>query len=126
MGPVRRPRDFVAWACGIARLEVLSFSRRSDRSGVSLSNETLEMLADSQSSAVDIDGARDQALRKCLAEAAPKTAQLIEQCYGQDAKHRAVAERLGINAASLYMRLHRVRRMLMQCIERRLATESTP
>jgi RNA polymerase sigma-70 factor (ECF subfamily) len=116
-------RDFVSWACGIAHFEALAFLRRADRKAISLSNETLELVAQTKIAGADLDVDRDAALRKCLEGLPDKQRSLIDECYGQEVKHRVVAERMGISPANLYMRLHRVRQLLLRCIERRLAME---
>ena len=64
------------------------------------------------------------ALGECLAKLRAKDRKLIEQRYAPGEKGKHVAERMGRPANSVYQSLGRIRKILMECIQRRLAAET--
>ena len=71
--------NFVAWACGIARLKVLENFRQKKRTNV-LSEAAIIALAD-ESPASDLTGLREEALSRCLEKLAPKSRELLWRRY---------------------------------------------
>jgi RNA polymerase sigma-70 factor, ECF subfamily len=116
-------RDFVAWACGIAHNEVRNFLRHSDRRRVSLTDGMLDLIANTRLVMEENGEERLQALRSCLESLPRGQSRLIEARYEGGEAASIVAKRLGLTKTNLYVRLHRIRRALVECIERRLATE---
>ncbi|QEF98917.1 RNA polymerase sigma factor CarQ [Stieleria maiorica] len=106
---------FVPWARGIALNEVRNFLRRSERKNVHLSDTVISMLAEQVEEEPDVD--RVEALEHCLEVLEDRQRDLLEKCYLESVGARSVAETLGISADAIYMRLHRIRRSLIQCIE---------
>ena len=64
------------------------------------------------------------ALDDCLDELPEQQRRLILERYGPGGSLREIAESLGRSPASLAVSLHRVRRVLMECVERKLADGS--
>jgi RNA polymerase sigma-70 factor (ECF subfamily) len=118
-------RDFVRWACGIAHNLVRNLRRRSDRLNVNLTDEVLELLSHDRLAAEPNADDRLTALRHCLKSLPKRQAKLIERCYTGTKSVRQVAEQLSIAPAAMYMQLHRIRKALLECIERRLITEKS-
>lgn len=116
-------KDFVSWACGIAHFEVLNFLRHSDRRRVSMTDQMLDLVGSAKLARDHADDQRLQALRHCLKSLPRGQSRLIQSHYEKQESSSTVAQTLGISTANLYMRLHRIRRALVECIERRLATE---
>lgn len=112
-------RPFLPWARGIAHHEIRNLLRRSERRNVHLSEPIVEMLA----AEFDDEGAaeRTEALSACLEQLKPKQRHLLEQCYLGPHGINAVAEAMNSTAAAVYMRLHRMRKILVECINRRMA-----
>lgn len=115
-------RDFVRWACGIAHNEVRNFLRRSRRE-IALSEPLMEELAEARLETEATSDRREKALSVCLQSLEEKQRELLERCYSGTQPANSIAERLGISSAALYMKLHRIRRKLLQCIERRLSSD---
>jgi RNA polymerase sigma-70 factor (ECF subfamily) len=117
-------RDFVAWACGIAHLEVRNFLRKQrDRGRVFLSEDVLAEVALVRLDLHDVLEARRQALQHCLDRLEPANRHLLERCYAGQDSIKTIAESLGQRPNALYMVLKRLRRALFDCVNRTLAAE---
>ena len=113
--------EFVTWACGIAHNLVRNFLRGSSRSRVTFTDRVLDLICNDSLEADRFRDDRMGALRTCI-ESLPKSEiELVEQCYTGLETIRAIAEQIQIAPSALYKRLHRIRRTLMDCVERRLA-----
>lgn len=120
-GQYEPARGFLPWARGIALNEVRNFLRRSDRKNVYLSETMIEVLAE------DLEGEelepRSEALSYCMERLKLAQRNLLEQCYLGTSGIDAVAISIGSTPAAVYMRLHRIRKALIECIERRMSSE---
>ena len=114
-------RPFLPWARGIALNEIRNFLRRSERKNVHLSEPIIATLAEE----LDDDHMQDRtrALSKCLDSLEIDQRNLIEQCYLGAGSVNAVASTLHSSTAAIYMRLYRIRKILVKCINRRLASD---
>ena len=112
---------FLPWARGIALNEIRNLLRRSERRNVYLSEPIIEMLADELNEDPDED--RVDALSVCLGRLEERQRNLLERCYLGSSGVKAVAASMDSSAASIYMRLHRMRKFLVECINKRLASE---
>lgn len=116
-------REFDRWACGIAHNEVRNYIRRAGRGSVSLTDAMLDTLGESLLAAKPRPDDRLDALEQCLQELSVGNQELVERCYRRDEKPIELAKQLGLAPATLYMKLHRIRRALVECVERRRAAE---
>jgi len=109
---------FVPWARGIALNEIRNFLRRSERKNVHLSDSLVSVLA----SDVEKEPADDRltALQGCLGKLEDQQKVLLEQCYLESLGAKEIAGTLGVSVDAIYMRIHRIRRVLEQCIEKQL------
>lgn len=114
-------RPFLPWARGIALNELRNLLRRSERRNVHLSEPVINMLAEDYDD--DLSQDRLDALSYCLEKLAAKQRHLLEQCYLGSGGVQAVASSINVTTAALYMWLHRIRKFLVECINRRLASE---
>ena len=113
--------NFLAWCRAIARLEVFRFRRGRHRGLKLLDDDVIDQLAeriDEQPS--DYDRRRD-ALSECMCKLREQDQELIRRRYAAGASGDDVAAQLGRPANSVYQSLGRVRRVLLECIRRRLA-----
>jgi RNA polymerase sigma-70 factor, ECF subfamily len=113
-------RDFLAWACGIARRKVLEAGRRAGRQWQPLSEEVLEALAASQPEVTDVDQ-RLGLLADCVQSLAPQSRRVVELCYQQSHKPAEIARVMDWSVESIYVALSRARAALRECVERKLA-----
>jgi len=109
---------FVPWARGIALNEIRNFLRRSERKNVHLSDSLISVLASDVEKEPDAD--RVSALRNCLGELEGQQRDLLEQCYLESLGAKEVAMSRGVSVDAVYMRVHRIRRTLVRCIEKQI------
>src|SRR5438067_10919086 len=117
-------RDFIRWACGMARFEVRNFRRKhADKGRVYLSDDVLSEVAQARLDLHDVLEARRQALRFCLERLKRQKRELLERCYGGRETIKTIAAELGQPPNVLYMTLKRLRRALFDCINLTLASQ---
>ncbi len=113
--------DFVAWACRIARFEVLKLREKKGRQERLFSSEFIEALAAEAENTLNQVDARREALAGCLQKLAERDRQLLMDRYRPGATTRSVAEALGRSVQGTRKSLHRIRTTLLECIQRTLA-----
>jgi RNA polymerase sigma-70 factor, ECF subfamily len=118
--------NFLAWACTIARFEVLKQHRSRARDRHVFSDELLALLADEGAREAELRERERRALATCVERLEPRQRELIERCYSGGAKIQTVAESLGRSATGLYKALDRIRQALLDCIQSRLSQEALP
>ncbi len=112
--------NFLAWARTIARFEVFRFRRRSFHRLQLLDEDVLQLLAQQiEEDSLELELQRD-ALRDCLTRLRDEDRDLIQRRYAPGGSGEAVAESLGRPANSVYQSLGRIRRVLLECVRRRL------
>ena len=113
-------RPFVNWALGYARMHVRRFFRTMERRG-RLSEKAAEALLIAAEQTPVEDEQRDAALRACLAEMPESGRRLIEGYYFEELTVASLGARSGKSAEAVYKSLQRLRRSLLDCMNRRLA-----
>jgi RNA polymerase sigma-70 factor, ECF subfamily len=117
-------RPFRAWAFGVARLEVLKWRQSKGRSREFLSEDTLQLIAQSaeeQSEEIDLRG---EFLRDCVKSLKGPWYRVLRMKYYQEKSIREIAEAIGSTCAAVEMVLVRARRALRACIEGKLQQET--
>jgi RNA polymerase sigma-70 factor (ECF subfamily) len=114
--------NFIAWCRAIARLEVFRFRRSRHHRVHLLGDDVVELLASDmeEQHVSDLDQRRG-ALTECLGRLRPADRDLIQRRYAPGATGDEVAHQLGRPANSVYQSIGRVRRVLLECIRRRMA-----
>lgn len=116
--------NFRAWACAIARFEVIAHRRKLLRQGVSMLDEELaEQLADHCETDPEEADERLIALECCLERLGDKERNLIEHRYASHASLSEYAAQCQRPVGSLRVTLFRIRAALKKCINSHLATE---
>ena len=118
-------KDFVAWACGIARNKVLTFNQQSVRRLV-ISSELVEQLTD----AVRLESAaleqQHEALQDCLSRLNEMDRQLLRLRYTPDLSVKVVSAETGRSVDAIYKSLQRIYARLNECVSRKLLLKGTP
>jgi RNA polymerase sigma-70 factor (ECF subfamily) len=114
--------NFFSWACQTAYYLVLNYRRRKDRRLLIFDEDVLEKLADVPVDEERLLEVRRAALYDCLNKLSLKDRQLFESRYTSTMKGKEIADRLGRPADSIYRSLSRIRRALMECLRRTLAS----
>lgn len=116
-------RDFFAWASSFAFYEAKNFQRAAARSKLHFDDELLERMAEERVADLDRREARLAAMDRCLEELDDSGRELVREFYLNNTQVAALAERLGRAPQTLYNRLNGLRRLLADCMKRRLAQE---
>ncbi|QDT00798.1 sigma-70 family RNA polymerase sigma factor [Adhaeretor mobilis] len=116
--------DFVKWASVIAHNQVRKFRRQGRRRGFQLSDATLDLMAQETTRRADLFEFRREALRHCIEQLPENDQQLVQLCYSDDGGNfKTVAESIGRPVNTVYKALNRIRRVLHECIDRKIAQE---
>jgi RNA polymerase sigma-70 factor (ECF subfamily) len=116
--------NFFAWACKIARLQALNHRKQRGKAALMFNDQLLETLA--------VEAAEDRFapvnslrhLRQCLERLSERDQQLIRKRYEPGMSVARLAENIGRTANSLSKSLGRIRRSLLECIERKRVADS--
>jgi RNA polymerase sigma-70 factor (ECF subfamily) len=111
--------NFFAWACKIARLQALKYRERRGKAALMFNDQLLDTLA--------VEAVEDRFapanslrhLRHCLGRLSERDQQLIQKRYEPGMSVAKLAENIGRTANSLSKTLGRIRRSLLECIERK-------
>ena len=113
-------RKFVAWALGVAKLEIMSARREQARACFGRNAVMAEKVTDAYASLAPELEQRSDALRECLEQVQGRSREALDLRYTQSLRPDEVASRLGMSALAVRVLLSRVRSMLQGCINRRL------
>lgn len=109
-------RPFVNWACGFARIEVRRFLRGAHRRA-KLTEQAMNALILSDS---EDDSERERQLGECRSRLPTEHRHILDGYYVDEEAVEALAERHGKSVDALYKMLQRIRRMLLECMERKM------
>ena len=119
--------NFRSWALGVARYEVLAWRRDKARSREMLAGQVIELLADESERDESRLSHERALLHECLASLTAAHRDLLIAAYEPGARIQEVALRSGRSVGGFYQWLHRVKRMLLECIQKRVqAVFSSP
>ncbi len=113
--------NFFAWAAQIATYEILKFRQRRQREKLRFSDEFVQTVATEVLERSDELELRRKALEQCLQKLRSGDRDLIQKRYQPGERGKNLAEDLGRPANSVYQSLGRIRRTLLECINRTLA-----
>jgi RNA polymerase sigma-70 factor (ECF subfamily) len=117
-------RDFFAWASSFAFYEAKNFQRVSARSRLHFDDELMQRMADERIVDLDQREARLVAVDRCIEELDDAGRELVREFYLNNTEVAALAERLGRAPQTLYNKLNALRRLLADCMKRRMAQEA--
>lgn len=118
--------SFFAWSSRIATYEVLKLRERRGRDKLRFTSEFVEVIAAEAAETGENWEDRRQALAVCLAKLRPRDRELIERRYAPGENGKSVAEDLGRPINAVYQSLGRIRRVLLECVQRQLAAIARP
>ena len=123
-GQFQSGTNFLAWASAIANFEVLKYRSRRTRDRLVFSEEFLATVAAEALDRSEELELRRNALKDCIQKLRQQDRELIEQRYTPGETGKNLAEVVGRPANSVYQSLGRIRRTLLECIQRRAAAEA--
>jgi len=115
-----RDRDFFAWACGIARNKVLSFSQQASHRLIQ-SPELLEKIAQVARSQSQTLEQQYEALHLCLARLSQADRNLMQARYAPGTSLKEIAAESGRSVQGLYKSVQKIRARLFECVMRRIS-----
>jgi RNA polymerase sigma-70 factor, ECF subfamily len=121
-GEFQAGSNFFAWASRVAYYEVLNFMKQQRRSRT-ISEQGLELLASEAIALSEESSARQEALEDCLSRLAAVDRDLLHQRYYHQRPPKQIAAIQSRSADSVYRALSRIHNLLLNCVQRNLATE---
>ena len=118
-----RERPFVPWALGIARNTIAAHYRKASNQKLIFSDPMLDQLSSAllRMDETYIDD-RKEALRKCIKSLRTDSQEIVSKRYLAALSIAQVAEQMEMSVTAVSVRLHRARKSLAECVQRRLAT----
>lgn len=118
--------DFRAWAFGVARYAVLGWLRDRGRDRLVLDEDVITKIAEETTADEPRLERQREALEQCMKRVPADQRDLLMQAYQAESRIQEVAQGSGRSVAGFYQWLHRMRRLLLDCIRRALSQEVTP
>jgi len=113
--------NFAAWACGVARIEVLRFRDRQKPGWIVFDTDFVNIVAGVfRDRGHELDERRI-ALQTCVDKLTERDRDVIRRRYLDGKSIQVVAAELGRSTEALYKVLARIRTALFDCIERSVA-----
>lgn len=117
-------KPFLPWAFTFARHEAFNHARRSGKGRVFFNESFLAQLADAREAGESLSEARRAAMTACLEQLLPQQRDLLQQRYEGVRSVKEIAAEMKVSAASLTMRLQRIRHAVLKCVESALGAEA--
>lgn len=125
-GEFREDSSFRAWAFGVARYAALAWRRDKARDRLLLDENVVTQLAEESPEYEPQLQRQREALEECMEKVTPGQRELLMKAYQPEHLIQNVARDSGRSIPGFYQWLHRVRRMLLDCIRRSLSQNPTP
>jgi RNA polymerase sigma-70 factor (ECF subfamily) len=116
-------RPFLAWALGVAKLQVLGFHRDEARNLVICDSELLDSFTEAWAEQAPATSEQSGALEICLERMAARPRQILRWRYFEDLKSEEISRRLGSKSAAVRVTLQRLREQLRACVEKQMRQE---
>jgi len=116
--------EFIRWACVIARYKAMSWQRDKGRDRLVFRESVIETLADAALEMVARREQERQAIGRCLERLREDQRRLVLSVHSPGESVARIAEETGQKAKRLYHRVHRLRKVLRDCVEQQLAMEA--
>lgn len=116
-------KDFVKWACGIAKYETFRILRQKKKNGTYLNEEVLNQIAEAalaEATQVDRLSAGETALKSCLQELPESERNILKLRYQYDQTIIQIAIECNRPKSSIHDTLVRIRERLLRCVRKRL------
>ena len=115
--------DFYSWARQIAYHRILRHRHQHNRGVRYLDPDVLELVAVEAAIPDSVAEVPVAALLDCMKTLSPGDRHLIDRCYSDNASGQQLADELHRPVNSVYKSLGRIRRALMECVERTVAAQ---
>lgn len=109
--------NFFAWACQIARLEILKLRRQPHRRHLILNDQLQDLITRDTLALAEELHDRQRALQECLEQLREPDRRIIESRYYAGQTVQSLANETGRSADAIYKAINRIRARLLYCIE---------
>ena len=106
-----------AWACQIARYQVLYFRQRENRSHVKFTDTFLDAVAAAADASSERFESEQRALADCVEKLNPRQRELVLLRFAPDSTTKSVADRLRMTTEAVYKAIQRIQSTLLTCVE---------
>ena len=113
-----------AWARAIAYYLVLAFRKERSRQREYFTEQVIQLLDEAYAKSSESVGQSREALVECLAKLPAAKQKLVTDYYSPGGAAE-LARTLGMTANSLRQAVHRIRRMLHECVQRTIRAEQS-
>jgi len=114
-------RPFVAWAIGIARIEVLRIRHAESKRAAVFTAEQVDRIAAAFERVSPKVAPMHEALDDCVEKLSGRNRELVDMKYRDRMSIDGIGERVSMTPGAVKVALHRVRQALRECIRGRLA-----
>jgi RNA polymerase sigma-70 factor (ECF subfamily) len=114
----------LAWVCQISHYEILKHRERHRKDRHLFSSEFVSAVARESSNLQDELEHRRSIMLDCLEKLRARDRELIKNRYATGENGKTVAAKYNRPVNAVYQSLSRIRRTLLDCISRRMASES--
>ena len=118
-----KERNFLSWACGIAFNEVRHYLRTSGQQKLKFDSDLLLQISDTRISNLDGSKSLLPHLAGCIKQLPSRDQELVRVAYGEKNTLKEFAQTTNLAVQTLYNKLSRIRRQLLDCVRRKLAVE---
>ena len=113
--------DFGKWARTIARYQVLTFKKRTQRDWLRMDQQAIDTVAAKVAAVAEQERTRPAALADCVRELNPVGRELLRLYYTVGRKIKEIARDLNSTSEAVYKALQRVRLELRHCVNGKLS-----
>ena len=119
--------NFAAWAIQVMRYQILDHRRNRARSKrVLMEDSLIEVLMDHIPKIQDETAVRIEALRKCLQRLDDRSKRIIKMRYERNVPVEQIASVLNFSRLHVYHVFGQINRILLKCMQRKLAEGGHP
>ncbi len=115
--------NFRAWACKVARFEVLAFRKQQSRDRLVFGEAAFEVIAAEAERRVESDGDLRESLEACLGRLPNAEQKLLAMRYSSNTPVKEIARTSGRTVDAISTSLYRIRQALLKCIQDRIVTK---
>lgn len=116
--------DFGAWLLTIGRFEALKLRRTIFKDRLVFREELWDVMLDESNSESSLRISERQALDCCLQKLQPEQREWLVAAYQPGAKMHEIAQNSGRSSEAFYKTIQRLRKLLLDCIQRQIAQEA--
>lgn len=116
-------KKFIAWACGIARYEVLNFRRKHKGEKLLFDEQVLASIDGYMAGKESKMDRLMQGLKYCLEKLGPTDRHLIQMHYTEELSIKEISLRMGRSLRGLYRSFGRIHGVLLLCVESEVNNE---